>query len=214
MTYTARNETIGRERDDVYSNKSSSVLAVPLILTALETIGFAIGKQPEQRTSNTQETNLPAVRSYLNRIFTLVIRMKTLRSFFLSPITGMVYLTLPQTACPSPCDLTEICVSYIEQPLNVWYVWVFLLIVAILVLRCMVACCIQCWVKRRTRFSSRHAVTVVTLSSSDLCVTESPMCHAWIPSPNNETLTSTVCLGGLESGAPPSYEELFSTRKF
>ncbi|XP_063297152.1 transmembrane protein 207 [Pelobates fuscus] len=148
------------------------------------------------------------------------MRLKTVRFIFLNPMTGMVYFAFPQPVFPNPCDLSEICVSFMEQPLEVWYVWVFLIILLIVMLRCMVGCCLQCWIKRQTRFLSRRMVTVVTLSSPEsVHVAESSQCHRphlWVPHQNIMTSTSGISLRGLESGAPPSYEELFniSTSKF
>ncbi|KAM4771091.1 transmembrane protein 207 [Rhinophrynus dorsalis] len=148
------------------------------------------------------------------------MRLKIVCSLFLNPITGMVYFAFPQTTFCSPCDQNEICVSYIERPFNVWYVWVFLLLLLILILRCMIVCCLQCWIKRRSKYSTSRMITVVALSKSDsIYVTESSQCHqpqTWMPHQNTEAsfTSSTISLGGLESGAPPSYEELFNTSKF
>ncbi|KAM4693848.1 transmembrane protein 207 [Discoglossus pictus] len=147
------------------------------------------------------------------------MRLKTVCSFFLNPITGMVYFAFPQPTCSSSCELHEICVRYNDQPFDVWYVWFFLLLFLLLILCCGIGCCLQCWVKRRHPRSSRRTVTVVALSSSDsLFVTESSQCpqsRAWTLHQNTEAChtSSHTCLGGLESGAPPSYEELFNTSK-
>ncbi|XP_031758854.1 transmembrane protein 207 [Xenopus tropicalis] len=95
------------------------------------------------------------------------MRLKIACSPFLNPLTGLVYFAFLQPASSNPCDQNEICVRYIEQPFNVWYVWVFLILLLIFILRCLISCCLQCWIKRRARYSSRHTVTVVTLSSLD-----------------------------------------------
>ncbi|KAG8442704.1 hypothetical protein GDO86_010650 [Hymenochirus boettgeri] len=94
---------------------------------------------------------------------------------------------------------------------------VFLLLLIISILRCLISCCLQCWIKRRTRYPSRHTVTVVALSSLDsIYVTESSQCNSsWPWVQNQKTQPSSMSpvpsLGGLETGAPPSYEELFKT---
>ncbi|XP_063775705.1 transmembrane protein 207 [Pseudophryne corroboree] len=95
--------------------------------------------------------------------------------------------------------------------------WVFLLLLLILILRCGAICCLQCWMKKQARHTTNKTLTVFTLSSLDsLFVTESSRClHSQTLSPHetSETSVSSIALGELESGAPPSYEELFSTSK-
>ncbi|KAM4043765.1 uncharacterized protein ACNLHF_014038 [Anomaloglossus baeobatrachus] len=146
------------------------------------------------------------------------MRFKTVRSYFLNPINGLVYVAFPQPSSSSLCDLSEICVSYIEQPLSVWYIWIILLILLIVVVRCVTACCLHCCVKRQAKLSSRKMVTVVTVGGSDsVYVTESSGCsnpQSWSTHQIVDSSVSSVSLGELEIGAPPSYEELFSSRKF
>ncbi|KAG8542095.1 hypothetical protein GDO81_027471 [Engystomops pustulosus] len=145
------------------------------------------------------------------------MRFKTVCSYFLNPLNGLVYFAFPQPSCSGLCDLSEICVSYIEQPLSVWYIWIFLLVLLILIVRCVAACCLQCCVKRQAKVCSRKTVTVVTLSRSDsIYGTDSSQCPPPQPWSSNQTSDSsvfTVSLGDLELGAPPSYEELFCNRK-
>ncbi|XP_056419534.1 transmembrane protein 207 [Hyla sarda] len=146
------------------------------------------------------------------------MRFKTVCAYFLNPVNGLVYFAFPQPTCSSLCDLSEICVSYIEQPLSVWYIWIFLLVLLILMVHCVAACCLQCHVKRQERFSSRKTITVVTLSGSEsIHVTESSQCphlQSWSSHQTADASVSSVSLGELELGAPPSYEELFINRKF
>ncbi|XP_075425579.1 transmembrane protein 207 [Ascaphus truei] len=148
------------------------------------------------------------------------MRSETMCSLFLNPVTGMVYFAFPQPTSSSPaCEVSDMCVSYEQQPLNVWYLWVFLLLLLLLVLRCVVTCCLQCWIKRCSAHPPRRTVTVVTLSSSDsIYVTESSQCPHSLPGipplgPEASSAPSAVRLGGLQPGAPPSYEELFKTSK-
>ncbi|XP_075720185.1 transmembrane protein 207 [Rhinoderma darwinii] len=146
------------------------------------------------------------------------MRFKTVCFYFLNPLNGLAYFAFPQPSCSSFCDLSEICVSYIEQPLSVWYMWIFLLVLLILIVRCVTVCCFQFWVKTPARFPSRKMVTVVTLSGSDsLYVTESSRCphsQSWSSHRISDASVSSVSLGDLELGSPPSYEELFTNRKF
>ncbi|XP_040203409.1 transmembrane protein 207 [Rana temporaria] len=143
------------------------------------------------------------------------MKSKTACSYFLNLFTGAVYFAFPQPSCSSVCDISDICVNYIEQPIHLWYIWVFLVVLLIVLIRCLVDCCLQCRTKRRKL--SRKMVTVVTLSGLDSLQGKEILQHSnyqtWT---SHETLETTFCavnFGGLESGAPPSYEELFSTNK-
>ncbi|OCT80673.1 hypothetical protein XELAEV_18027487mg [Xenopus laevis] len=147
------------------------------------------------------------------------MRLKIACSLFLNPLTGLVYFAFPQPTFSNPCEHNEICVKYIEQPFYVWYVWAFLILLLIFILRCLISCCLQCWIKRCTRYSSRRTVTVVTLSSlHSVYVSGCSQCHSsqtWMPHLNSEAScgSTVLSIGGLEAGAPPSYEELFHTSK-
>ncbi|XP_073445559.1 transmembrane protein 207 [Dendrobates tinctorius] len=146
------------------------------------------------------------------------MRFKTVCSYFLNPLNGLVYFAFPQPSSSNLCDLSEICVSYIEQPLSVWYIWIFLLVLLLVIVRCVATCCFHCCVKRPVKLSSRKIVTIVTVSGSDsVYVTESSGCpnpQSWSTHQTFDSSVSSVSLGELELGAPPSYEELFSNRKF
>ncbi|KAM3932727.1 transmembrane protein 207 [Leptodactylus fuscus] len=146
------------------------------------------------------------------------MRFKTVCSYFLNPLNGLVYFAFPQPSCTSLCNQSEICVRYIEHPLNAWYIWIFLLVLLILSVRCMTACCLQCCVKKPAKLSSRKKVTVVTLSGSDsIYVTESSQClhpPTWFSHQTSNSSVSSVSLGDFKLGAPPSYEELFYNRKY
>ncbi|XP_018431891.1 PREDICTED: transmembrane protein 207 [Nanorana parkeri] len=144
------------------------------------------------------------------------MKFKTACSYFLNLFTGVVYFAFPQVTLHPVYIYICICVNYIEQPIDLWYIWVFLILLLIVLVRCLVDCCLQCWMKRRRR-PSRKMVTVVTLSSLDSLLGKETSEHSnfqtWT---SNETSGAPFCavnLGGLESGAPPSYEELFSTNK-
>ncbi|XP_040287010.1 transmembrane protein 207 [Bufo bufo] len=146
------------------------------------------------------------------------MRFKTVCSYFLNPLNGLAYFAFPQPSCSSLCDLSEICVAYIEQPFSVWYIWIFVVALLILMVRCMAACCLQCCVKRQAKLSSRNMVTVVSLSGScSIYVTESSQCphpQSWSSHRTSDSSASSASVGELELGAPPSYEELFSNKIF
>ncbi|XP_072266505.1 transmembrane protein 207 [Pyxicephalus adspersus] len=143
------------------------------------------------------------------------MKFNTACCFFLNLFTGVVYFTFPQPSCASVCDVSDICVNYIEQPIHLWYIWVFMIVLLIVLVRCLADCCLQCWIKKRK--SSRKMVTVVTLSTLDSSQgTETSQHSNFRPWRLNETSEASLCavnLGVLETGAPPSYEELFSTNK-
>ncbi|KAG9463133.1 hypothetical protein GDO78_022343 [Eleutherodactylus coqui] len=88
----------------------------------------------------------------------------------------------------------------------------------ILIVRCVAVCFLQCCVKRHARFSSASISTVVTVSGSDsIYVTESSQhlhSRSWSSHQTSDASLSSVSLGESELGAPPSYEELFVSRKF
>ncbi|KAM5165153.1 uncharacterized protein ACMZJ9_007585 [Mantella aurantiaca] len=143
------------------------------------------------------------------------MKFKTACSYFLNLFTGVVYFAFPQPSCSSVCDVSDICVHYIEQPIHLWCIWVFLIVLLIVLARCLLDFCFKCYKKRRR--VSRKMVTVVTLSDLDsLHGIETPQRSHFQTWASHETSGTTLCavnLEGLESGTPPSYEELFTTNK-